>query len=159
MKKLGFIAMTTLAICSLAVPFASARGEKTGKAKTRTAEEQIKALQAETVQADLKANTDFLERYYTDDILIIHGIGTASTRAEEFADLKSGSLKYDSIVVREQKIRIYGNTAVVNTIRAAKGVINSKPFSGEWRVTYVWVKLNGNWKLVSRQFTKLPSNV
>ena len=83
MKKLGFIAMTMLAICSLTVPLTSAWSEKTGKAKTGTAEEQIEALQAETVEADLKANTDFLERYYADDILIIHGIGTASTSVYE----------------------------------------------------------------------------
>jgi ketosteroid isomerase-like protein len=158
MKKLSSITAAMLAICLLALPLASAQGQKAGKAKAASTEEQIKTLQAETIQADLKADTGFLESYYADDATIIHGIGTLSTKDQEIADLKSGALKYDSIVQRDQKIRIYGNTAVVNTLRAAKGLIESKPFSGEWRVTYVWVKLSGNWKLVSRQFTKTPTS-
>jgi uncharacterized protein (TIGR02246 family) len=155
MKKLSSIAVAMLAICLLAVPLASAQGEKTGKAEAGSAEEQIKALTAELVQAILKGDTSFYQKYYADDAVSIHGPGTVSTKAQEIADLKAGSLKYDSYEVREQRIRIYGSTAVVNTVASGKGLVGSKPFSAEFRTTYVWVKLKGDWKLVSRQVTKI----
>jgi ketosteroid isomerase-like protein len=156
MKKLSSIAAAILAICLLAVPLASARGQKTGKAKAGSAEEQVKALQARAIEALLKADTSFFQKYFADDIVIIHGTGVAVTKAQDIQNLKSGALKYESYDVRDRKIRTYGNTAVVNDIASAKGLINSKPFSGDFRVTWVWVKLNGNWKCVSRQITKMP---
>jgi uncharacterized protein (TIGR02246 family) len=155
MKKLGFMAMTMLAGCLLATPLASARGQKMGEAKAGSAEEQIKALQAKTVEALLKGDTNFFEKYYADDALIIHSPGTVFTKAQEIEYLKSGALKYDSYDVRDQKARIYGNTAVVNILVSTKGVIASKPFSGDFRVTWVWVKLDGTWKFVSYQITKV----
>jgi hypothetical protein len=42
-KKLSSIAVAMLAICLLAVPRASAQGEKTGKAEAGSADAQIKA--------------------------------------------------------------------------------------------------------------------
>jgi ketosteroid isomerase-like protein len=156
MKKVSTIAAAVLAVCLLAVPLASARGRKTPKAKTGNAGEQIKALQARATEAQLKADTSFFQKYYADDIVVIHGTGAVYTKAQEIADLKSGSLKYESIEVRDRKVRIYGNTAVVNLLASAKGLLESKPFNADFRVTWIWVKLGGNWKCVSRQVTKIP---
>ncbi len=159
MKKLRFIAMAMLAGCLLVAPSASARGQKMSKAKAATPEEQIKALSAELVQALLKSDASIYQKYLAEDAISIHSDGKQYTKAQEIEDLKSGSLKYDSLVVSDQKTRIYGNTAVVNQVTLGKGTLASKrPFSGEFRTTYVWVKQQGNWKLVLRQVTKvLPS--
>jgi ketosteroid isomerase-like protein len=156
MKEPSSLAATILAICLLAVPLVSAQDQKTGKAKPGNTEEQVKALQATAIEALLKADTSIFQKYFADDIVIIHGTGVAVTKAEDIENLSSGALKYESYDVRERKIRTYENTAVVNDIASAKGLINSKPFSGDFRVTWVWTKLNGNWKCVSRQITKIP---
>jgi ketosteroid isomerase-like protein len=154
MKKLGFIAMTMLACCLLVTPLAS-QGQKTGKAEAGNAEEQIKALQAELIQAILKGDTSFYQKYFVDDVVIVHGNGGVNTKAQEIEALKSGSLKYDSYTVRDLKIRMYGSTAVVDTESSEKGVFDSKPFDTDFRVTYVWVKLKGDWKLVARHITRI----
>jgi hypothetical protein len=52
--------------------------EQTGKGGGN--EEQIKTLQAQLVQAFLKGDTSFIDRYYADDITIIHGDGKLSQR-------------------------------------------------------------------------------
>ena len=77
---------------------ASAQGQQTGELKAGSAEQQIKALQGEFVQAILKGDTSFYQKYYADDAFSVHGQGQVYTKAEEIADLKSGSLKYDSYI-------------------------------------------------------------
>jgi uncharacterized protein (TIGR02246 family) len=155
MKKLVFIAMTMLACCLLVTPFAYAQGQKTGKAEAGSAEEQIKALQAELIQALLKGDTSFYQKYFADDGVFVHGTGGVHTKAQEIEAIKSGSLKYDSITIRDLKIRMYGSTAVVDTEATGKGLLDSKPFDSDFRVTYVWVKLKGDWKLVVRHVTRV----
>jgi len=67
MNKLGFIAMTMLACCLLVTPLASAQGQKTSKAEAGSAEEQIKALQAQLIQAILKSDASFYQKYFAED--------------------------------------------------------------------------------------------
>jgi hypothetical protein len=57
--------------------------------------------------------------------------------------------------VHEEKIHTYGDTAVENLEAMAKGLSGGKPFSGDFRVAWVWVKEKGNWKLTLYQVTPL----
>jgi ketosteroid isomerase-like protein len=157
MKKLWFIWITVLMACLLATPVASAQGQESGKAEAGSAEEQIKALEAATIKALVKADTTSIENYYADDAVIIRRTGLPVTKAQDIAALKSGALKFDSYDVREQKIRIYGNVAVVNLLSSAKGLNLSQSFNGDFRVTRIWVKLKGNWKLELYQVTEVTS--
>lgn len=158
MRKLGIIAVPMLACWLLGTPLASAQGQKTGKAEAGSAEEQIKTLQTNLIQALLKGDTSFYQKYFADDGVIIHGTGLVHTKAQEIEAMKSGTLKYDSINLRDQKIRLYGSTAVVDTLASAKGLLESKPFDTDFRVSYVWVQLKGDWKLVLRHVTRVPKS-
>jgi ketosteroid isomerase-like protein len=137
----------------LATPLALGQGTKGGG----SAEKQIETLQAQLVQAQLKGDTSFFEKHYVDDSTIIHGIGKLLTKAEEIANLKSGALKYESYDVRDQRIRVYGDTAVVNLEASAKEISFGKPFSGDFLVAWVWVKQQGGWKVVLKQITRVAS--
>src|SRR5712692_4685768 len=123
MRTLRPILLALVAIYLLAASFALGQGGNV--------EEQIKALQAQLVQALLKGDTSFFEKYYADDVTIIHGDGKLSTKAddEEIKNLKSGATKYESIDVPESKVRVYGDTAVVNSLISGKGMVNGKPYS------------------------------
>lgn len=158
MKNLSSIAVAMLAICLLPEPLPSAQGQQTEEQKAGSDEQQIKTLQVEFVKAILKGDTSFYEKYYADDAFSIHSQGQVYTKAQEIADLKSGSLKYDSYTIGDQKIHIDGSTAVVVTLASGKGLLESKPFNQDFRSTYVWVKQEGNWKLVLRQVTRIPTS-
>jgi ketosteroid isomerase-like protein len=151
MKKLSSIAVSMLAVWLLAGPLAS-QCQETG------VEQQIKELQAGFVKAILKSDPRFLSKYYADDALSVHGQGQVYTKVQETTELKSGSLKYDSYDIRDQTIRIYGDTVVVVTLASAKGLLEARPFNQDFRTTYVWVKRNGDWKLVLRQVTRIPTS-
>ncbi len=150
MEKVNLVVLALFSTCLLAVPLAlGQRG---------SAEQQISELSDQLVQAQLKADTGFFEKNYADDATIVHGNGKLFTKAEEIADLKSGSLKYESVDVRETKVHVFGDTAVVAFLLSFTGTLSGKPFSGvELRRTVVWAKQNGNWKIVLYQVTRLAT--
>lgn len=128
--------------------------EQTGE----SGEEQISALSDRLIQAQLKNDTSFFEKNYAADATIVHGNGKLYTKDQEIADLKSGSLKYDAIDVRDRKIHVYGDTAVVNFLISFTGALGGQSFSGaELRRTVVWVKHKGNWQIVAYQVTRIPA--
>ena len=131
--------------------------EQTAKDSGGTVEQQINTLLPQLKQAILKSDTDFFEKYYADDYIAIHGNGALTTKAQEIADFKSGATKYESIETRETKIRTYGDTVVVNWLGSIKATFDGKPYSGDVRNTRVWVKKDGNWKIVNFQATRVPS--
>ncbi len=150
MRKVNLIALALVAVCLLAVPLALAQGGG-------SAEQQISALSDQMIQAQLKADTSYFEKHYADDATIVHSNGKLYTKAEEIAELKSGSLKYESNEVRERKIHVYGDTAVVNLLVSFKGALSGKPSSADLRRTVVWAKQKGNWKIVAYQVTRVAS--
>jgi len=147
MRKINLIVLALVAIYLLASPTALGQGG--------SAEQQIAALSDQMIQAQLKADTSYFEKHYADDAMIVHGNGKLFTKAEEIADLKSGSLTYELNEVRERKIHVHGDTAVVAFLISYKGTVSGKPFSGDLRRTVVWVKQKGNWKIVAYQVTRL----
>jgi len=154
MKNLRIIAPALVVVCLLVAALAWGGGDYT---KPRgNAEEQIKTLSDQEIQAYLKADIGFMEKYFADDYTAIHGDSRLYTKAQEIENYKSGALKYESIDVRERKIRAYGDTAVVIWLVSSNGTYNGKSFSGDFRVTDVWVKHKGDWKFVAFQVTRVP---
>jgi ketosteroid isomerase-like protein len=142
MKSVRLIA--PVLVCLLVVPLAWCQGN---------VEQQIKTLSDQLSQAYVKGDTSFFEKYLADDYTGIYAIGQLYTKAES---LKPGAFKFESFDMHEMKIRVYGDTAVVTSLTSAKGTINGKPFSGDFRTTRVWVKQKGGWKLVAFQSTQVP---
>jgi hypothetical protein len=153
MKTINFILLALVAIYLLATPLALGKGGLTAKA-TGGNEQQVTALTDQLIKAFLKGDNAFFDKNSTDDYTAIHSDGRLTTKAEELDAFKSGALKYEAIDLRERKVRVYGNTALVITLSSSKGTLNGKPFSGEFRTTRTYVKQGGNWKMVAFQATR-----
>jgi ketosteroid isomerase-like protein len=131
----------------------SGRGYTAVEQTPGNVEQEIKSLQEESRKAALKGDASFLEKYLADDYVAIDGNGGIVTKAQAIQALKSGTIKYESIDVRDTKIRTYGNTAIVDSLASLKLTSDGKPISGDFRATFVWVKQKGNWKRVAFQST------
>jgi len=150
MRKVNLVVSALFSVWLLAAPLALAQGGNV--------EQQISALSEEMIQANLKGDTNFYQKYYADDATIVHGNGKLFMKDQEIADLKSGSLKYESIDVREKTIHVYGDTAVVHFLLTFKGLLNGQQFGPiNIRRTVVWVNQKGNWKVVAWQVTRAES--
>ena len=149
MRSARLVVSALFCVSLLAASFASAQGG--------SVEQQLSALTDEMLQANLKGDAGFYEKYYAEDATIVHGNGKLFTKAQEIVDLKSGSLKYESINTKERTIRVYGDTAVVNLLITFKGSLAGQPFPPiDLRRTVVWNKQAGNWKVVAWQVTRVP---
>lgn len=150
MRKINLVVSALFSVWLLAAPPASAKGGN--------AEQEISALSDAMIQANLKDDTGFYQKYYAKDATIVHGNGKLFTKDQEIADLKSGALKYESIDVREKTIHVYGKTAVVHILLTFKGLLGGKPFGPiDLRRTVVWVNEKGNWQIVAWQVTRAES--
>jgi ketosteroid isomerase-like protein len=157
MKNRKVITWAAVSICLLLVPQAWSQGGNPRAPSGGTAEQQIKTLEAQRIEAILKSDTSFVEKYFADDYMAIRGDGKLTTKAQEIENSKSGTTKYASIDEHELNIRIYGDTAIANARSSIKATINGKPYSGDVRNTRVWVKDKGNWKLVAFQATRVAA--
>lgn len=137
----------------LAIGIPSVAQQKKAKAGGNV-QQEITALNDQSVQEAQKGETGFVEKYYTDDAVIIHSDGKLIGKAQEIDSMKSGALKYQSIEVRQRSVRVYGDTAVSVAETSVKGVLGGKPIDGTFISTRTWAKRDGTWKVVAYQATR-----
>jgi hypothetical protein len=129
-------------------------GKEKGK-KGGSVEEQIKSLSDQGREAALKGDASFLETNTTEDYTVVGNMGNIMSKSEAIQMRKSGDVKYSSIDVSDQKVRVYGNTAVLTATADLKGTVKDKDISGKYRIGQVWVKQGGKWKIAHMQSTKV----
>jgi hypothetical protein len=123
------------------------------QASQANVEQQIRTLHDQGRQAALKGDASFFEENLDAGYFGIGDDGRLRTKAESIQDLKAGGIKYESIDEHDVKVNLYGNTAIVNSMAAVKLISKGKPINGEYRATFVYVKLGGNWREVAFQST------
>jgi hypothetical protein len=146
--KWNRIALVLITVSLLVVPLAWSQGGN--------AEQQIKKLFDQLQVAELKGDSNALEKLCADDYTSIRGDGSVLTKAQLIEGYKSGSIKYETIENKDVKIRIYGNTAITTDLSSVKNIRDGKPRIGTNRTTRIWVKQGDNWKCVLYQTTRVP---
>jgi uncharacterized protein (TIGR02246 family) len=150
----------TAALCSCAVgnevaaplfiPVAAAT-----PAQAENVEQTIRRLDSERSQAIVLGDTATLERIYADDYSSVGTSGAVRNKAQAIADNKSGSLKIESQSFDNVNVRVYGDAAVITGVVTQKGRDKGKDISGQSRFTRVYVKRNGQWRIVAGHSSRL----
>lgn len=119
---------------------------------------QKEITQAETAWARAieKADAAALDRILADDLVYAHSTGLVETKQEYVKSMQSGDQKYASVQPVNPNVRVYGDTAVVNSKVRMTGATKGQPFDSELLMIHVWVKRQGRWQLVAHQTTRLP---
>ena len=117
----------------------------------------VEQLEDERLRALARNDAGFVERHYADDYLTTSAMGGAvRTRSEVAARFRSGEVKYESASQEGRKVRLYGDTAIVTGVDILKGNDGGQDVSGRRRFTRVWVKQDGQWRLVGHHATRIP---
>ena len=104
----------------------------------------------------IRADVQRLDSILGDDFLLIDVMtGSEITKSALLAVLGSGQLKFDTIDPLEQRMRTYGETAVVTGRTQMSGRFQENPFTASSRYTHVYVKAQPQWRLVSAQGTQI----
>jgi ketosteroid isomerase-like protein len=126
-------------------------------------EREIDSVEQELIDAMSEQDGATLDRLISDDFLI-----TGEPLGEKLADKKlyvadclaSGAAEAVSASYDRIKLRIYGNTAIVNSILKYQVKIEGKEYDGAFLATRVWIKNDEEWRLVtthSHRLTDKPS--
>jgi ketosteroid isomerase-like protein len=111
-------------------------------------------------QAAVKSNdAATMARILADDFVLVTGKGQIYTKADLLKEANDKNVSYEHQEDSNQKVRVWGNTAVVTALLWAKGTDNGKPF--EYKLwfsdTYVRTSWTG-WRYVFAQASlPLPS--
>jgi len=143
MKNLFALAVLLLAACGLAF------GDQASD------EQELKQLVKDLNAAIIKANTAFLDRVLAQDYVHYRPRGTVENRAQYLEDRKDGSVKFESLVADDVKVRFYGDTAIVTYRSTAKGKDQQGTIDEQRLWTRVFVRRDGRWQLVHSQGTTI----
>ena len=126
----------------------------TGGAATEQSISEIKKevmhVEAERDKALQTGDAATLERIYGDDVAFVNARGVKLTKAEHIKEHSSRQMKFISFNQDQNDVQVYdhGNTVVIagraRSVTDFRGKINRIPR----RFTNVYVRQNGQWKLV-----------
>ena len=103
----------------------------------------------------ISGNKTDLENIASNQLSYGHSNGYVEDKKEFVEKLASGKSDFLSITNKEQTVSIVKNTAIVRHILLAETNDNNEPGKVNLKVLLVFVKANGNWKLLARQAVKL----
>src|SRR5216684_4475125 len=119
-------------------------------------EQEVLRLADAWATAELRGDTTFLERILTDDYIGIGPLGFMLTKQEWLVRHQAGDLKYESFSLDEVKVRVYNNDAAVLTGRQVQnGAYRGNSIQAQFRITLVFVQLQGQWRLASLQLSTI----
>jgi len=124
--------------------------------QNNSAQQEVMMKMANLRNAILSKDSVALSNLLADDVTYGHSNGLIQTKAEVMRSIMSGEQDYKSIEPSNMVVRVYDNAGIVNTNMKASVIYQGKPSDLNMAVTFTWVKINGDWKLVARQSVKLP---
>jgi ketosteroid isomerase-like protein len=121
------------------------------------AEAELKALELKLADLIVRGDWDEYSNYLASDYLCTHENGHIETKDEALASLRDVKRK---VIVMEMEpsdavIRIYGDTAVSNAEFTTRVRESGQVKSRRARLTGVFVKRDGQWRLIAEQSTTI----
>jgi ketosteroid isomerase-like protein len=116
-------------------------------------EEKILEVEKGFIDAITRNDPEAIERFVTDDWIIINADGGIINRERFLEVIKLGTLTHDMMESQDIRVRVYGDSAVVTALTRSKGKFMGHEFSMHERSTDVFVRLDGQWRCALTQLT------
>ncbi len=99
---------------------------------------------------------DVMSSLMSDDYVITMEDGSVYGKVGFLSHTAAPSEHVDVTEVSDRKIRLHGDAAVVTGSYHEQGQSGGKPYDYHDRMTDVWMKMDGKWKLVASHYS-LPA--
>lgn len=145
--------MRRLALTATLLMLATAAWAQTGKA-----ESQVLQAEKDRFAAMVKADRAALEKILADDLTYTHSNALFESKEQFIKSVTGGTIDYVSVVPSESdwKVRINGDTAIVNGVAAVNVIDHGKDLKIKLRYTTVHTNRGGTWQLQAWQSTRFP---
>jgi ketosteroid isomerase-like protein len=131
----------------------------TEPARSSTDDEKAVAVLDTEYQTAVKDNdVATMDRILVDDFVLVTGLGKTYTKADLLEEARSKRVTYERQEDTNQKVRVWGDTAVVTALLWAKGTEDGKPFDYKLWFSDTYVRTPNGWRYVFAQAsTRLPN--
>ena len=119
------------------------------------AEQAVRASMDQFAKAVVGKDKATLERLMADSILYSHSNGNLDTKAAFIDNVMKETPKYEGFDYGDEKILIYGNTAVVRGKITVKDLLNGQRRTLELNAMQIWLRGSQGWTMIARQSTRL----
>jgi len=117
----------------------------------------VAALDTEYQAAVKKNDGATMDRILADDFVLVTGLGKTYSKADLLEESRSKRTVYERQEDSAQKVRVWGDTAVVTALLWAKGIENGMPFDYKLWFSDTYVRTPAGWRYVFAQAsTRLP---
>jgi hypothetical protein len=146
--------MRRFVIVAVMLACASAVSAQMGKM-----EQQVLQAEKDRFAAMVKGDRAALEKLLADDLTYTHSTALMENKEQFLKSVTSGNIDYVSIVPNEKewKVRIEGNTAIINGLAAVNVIDTGKDRKITIRFSTVQSNRGGAWQLRSWQSTVVPA--
>ena len=128
-------------------------------AQTGKVEQQVLQAEKDRFAAMIKGDRPALEKLLADDLTYTHSSALFESKEQFIKSVTSGNIDYVSIEPSESdwKVRVNGNTAIVNGVAAVNVIDTGKDLKIKIRYTTILTNRGGSWQLQAWQATRFPS--
>lgn len=110
---------------------------------------RILALETAWNHAIEAKDTKAIDMLLADTMVALDSDGVFSNKKEYLAGIKAADFQPSQAVNEENKVQLYGDTAVAVGVFRIRGIEKGKPYTHRERTIDTWVKLNSTWKCVA----------
>lgn len=119
-------------------------------------ETAVSTIEKDRFAALVSKDYAYLDKVLAEDLYYCHSNGLIDTKTSFVQSIKDGKLTYQEMVPEDLKVRVYGKTAVITGMCAAKVLSNGQQLNTRFRFTDVYVKNKAGWQMVSWQSLRMP---
>jgi hypothetical protein len=81
--------------------------------------------------------------------------GEATDYGRNISDVAKREPRYEVFRNHEQKVRLYGDAAIVTGVTTVKGTAGKDAFSADFQYTDTWIRRDGHWKMAASHASRL----
>lgn len=107
------------------------------------------------IAALLAGDLGELDKYVADDLTYTSPHGKIMSKAEVFANFRSGAMKMQRMEVDDLAVREHGDAAIMTYRALTTFVDNGAVIDGTVRSTAIYLHREGSWKLAAQQQTSI----
>jgi len=154
--RVASLAITALFLCTLSMASPS-QAAGSADAEERAVDSRSHAW----IKAALEGDADTFRTFATDDYIMLYvepktpqspAHWVTKTRDQWVEQLRSGQVKYHSVVLKRTQVHLDGEVALFRGEYTEKGVRDGKEYSESGFFVETWVKRRGEWLALSSVF-------
>jgi hypothetical protein len=122
-------------------------------------EADLVALDKSWAAAVVANDVASLEKLCAPDLIYAHSDGQVDTQEEYLNRLRKKTSNYQAIDISKSSAKLYGNTAVVNARAFFRVLADGNQINNDIAYTHVYMKRDGEWKLIAHQAARIPPSM